>query len=140
MRKICVLFIIIAFCQPSLAVSESMKPEWNEFCPAKYCKATYKPHNFNAYYITGAVLTISIFGAPLGVPILIWNKKANNRNYWANRRYAFDKEIEACSQIENSDIKALCFIDIRKTEEHKSDILNGAYSPRVNVINNNYSY
>lgn len=117
MKKIIALFIVFIISAPCFA---QVQPEWSEFCPKRYLNAKYRENNSHANRLFGGLLTCTIYGAPIGIPILIWNKNVDNRNYWANRRTEFNNEIEGCNRMDNYDSKINCYASVRSIEYSKN--------------------
>ena len=74
----------------------SNAPSWNEFCPSDYIFASV---DVNSGYL----------------------KNRRMANYWANRRYSFDKEIATCTADKTN--QSSCYMQVRQLEELKNNQL-----------------
>lgn len=113
------LFLVLLLSMPAFA-DEIQPPKWSEFCPPGYCDAQVGPIPKPA----GAGMAVaSVVAWPVLFPVMAHKNKAYaealSRNYWAQRRVAFENEVQLCDHTSGD--KALCYMQIRQMEGQKND-------------------
>jgi len=94
-------------------------PRWENFCPAEFCYSHYSDYKSNDSLY--AFLAISVIGLPWAVLNSENHKKADNNNYWTNRRYAFEDNVGVC--LDNQGDKAACLMQVVQIEQNKNQQL-----------------
>lgn len=127
MKRLFSLLILFSIVLPAFAIEA---PSWSEFCPADRLSAEYRnmeryPETFNnnlTHPVLYKVCKYSIVGTPIAFAIYVAEYQEQVRaNYWAKRKQDFDKEIESCNQMMNKDNKIVCYMDVRRLENDKTN-------------------
>lgn len=91
----------------------SVAPKWEEFCEIGYENAKVYDES-------------SIFNL-----VIVIKAERVKQTYWANRREAFEKGLQACNSMTHVD-KSACYANIREAETQKNQIYT---KERKNIIN-----
>lgn len=102
--------------QTSCAFSENLI-SWEEICPTTYQNVKYHKQFYKTQMTLGVLLTASLFGIGLGIPMLAITQQTQDNNYWALRKKEYDKSVAACESAEN---KTMCYMQIREDELRKN--------------------
>ena len=137
MKKIIIALILISLSAPMFA--DDLIPQWSEFCPDKYLNVQWEKNTWEKWKIFPSFIPlIGIIYLPYALYRDHQGKEINKKDYWYDRKLAFQKEVNSCGMLENNDNRINCYIKVRDMEQHKNDINNGAYRPQVYVRNNIY--
>jgi hypothetical protein len=99
------------------AYNDEQYLDWSNFCPLKYVNSTYQQESKLAY-VVGILLTASIIGMPVGVPLIQKEQAKKEGNYWLLRRRNFMDSISICNDIQNSDERKKCHLKVRELEDN----------------------
>lgn len=142
MKKLVIIILFLCFISP-VSAQNIPTPQWSDFCPEKYLSA--KPSNTslnNLELITGFLFTASIFGSPIGIPLLIHSQHRINSNYWYSRKINFYKDVDYCQNY-SKDL-GNCYYQVvnsQKNEDIKREVR--AIKREIKArsgYNNNYGY
>lgn len=90
---------------------------WEEICPYQYQKVKYHKQFYKTQMTLGVLLTASLFGIGLGIPMIAITQQTQDNNYWALRKKEYDKSVAACESTES---KTMCYMQIREDELRKN--------------------
>ena len=116
-------------------------PQWSEFCPANYLNSEYKNMGImpGLLVLGGIPVTLTVIGAPFGLGMIsIGSMIANQRNYnnyWVNRRWQFNQEINSCKSTSDINAQINCFMQLRQIEYQKN--ISDDLARNMRAINNN---
>lgn len=138
MKKNLILFSLAAilFLQTSCVFAENLIT-WEEICPYNYQKVKYHKQFYTAQMTLGVLLTVSLFGIGLGIPMLALTQQTQDNNYWALRKKEYDKAVADCETAES---KNMCYVQLRDDELRKNNEHSLASSKKDKYIDKNTSY
>jgi len=138
MKKNLISFFLamLLFLQTGCAFAENLI-SWQEICPATYQNVKYHKQFYKTQMTLGVLLTASLFGIGLGIPMLAITQQTQDNNYWALRKKEYDKSVAACATSES---QTMCYMQIREDELRKNQEHSLSSSKKSKNIDTNTSY
>ena len=113
MKKLIALLLLVIFSQLCAFAEETelKAPVWEEYVAPKYRapRSDITLGGAIAETVAGDVLVATIFGAPLGIPLVVHGVSKIKMVSYRNRKKIFDKLIKEANLIEDEQERALAY-------------------------------